>query len=491
MRLRALWAVLVVGAGMLVAPPAALAHAVAGQSYEFPIPVWLYASAGGLAVALSVPVAVVGAERDSWVGRRMHPPAWLGAAARAARWLLGACYVVAIVGGLFGPPEFYGNPATVLFWIDTWVGVAVVSALVGNVWDFVSPLNGLGRALDARLARRGVAPRTYPAGLGSWPAVAQLLLFSWLELCWTGGSNPRYIALALLVYAGVHLVGMMLFGAEVWLARAELFTVLARTLGRMAPLELWASTEVPCQAARCDPGEQERLGCPSCYLDADRDRRGVRLRTYAAGVHREPPLPAGGGAFVVAMLATVVFDGFSRTDRWYDLARWLYGRWAWLGAHASTLRLVAMLIIVGGFVALFVAVAALVGRLEGRPAADAARRYAPTLIPIAAVYFVAHYLAYFVVYLQLTPGVALDPFDKWLPDYSIWTSIPGAVVWYVQVVLIVIGHVLAVFEAQRVARGSGLRRGATVLRHAPLTVLMVCYTVGGLWVLAQALAATG
>jgi hypothetical protein len=321
--------------------------------------------------------------------------------------------------------------------------------------------------------------------------VVQLLVFSWLELCWTGGSNPQYVALVLIAYAAVHLVGMCVYGAEVWLARAELFTVLARTLGRFAPIELWAVTDVPCQAARCEPGRHERRGCPSCYLDADPGRRGIRLRAYAAGVHREPPLPAGGGALVVTMLGTVVFDGFSRTNRWYDLAAWLYGRWSWLGLHASTLRLVAMLIIAGGFVALFMAVAALVAGLEGQPTALTARRYAPTLIPIAAVYFVAHYLAYFVVYVQLTPQVALDPFDRWLPDYGIWTSVPGVAVWYMQVILIVIGHVLAVFEAQRVARTRGRRARTTTLQHVPLTLLMIAYTVGGLWVLAQALVATG
>ena len=75
-----------------------------------------------------------------------------------------------------------------------------------------------------------------------------------------------------------------------------------------------------------------------------------------------------------------------------------------------------MIAIAGGFALIFVAVCALVGRLEGGGVADALRRYAPTLIPIAAVYFMAHYFVYGVVYAQLTPKVVLDPLGRgWVP----------------------------------------------------------------------------
>ena len=76
------------------------------------------------------------------------------------------CLVIAVVGGLFGDIRFYANPATVLFWIDVWVGVAVMSALFGNVWDAISPLNALGRALEQQLARDGITPRALPGLAG-------------------------------------------------------------------------------------------------------------------------------------------------------------------------------------------------------------------------------------------------------------------------------------------------------------------------------------
>jgi len=53
----------------------------------------------------------------------------------------------------------------------------------------------------------------------------------------------------------------------------------------------------------------------------------------------------------------------------------------------------------------------------------------------------------------------------------------------VQILLIVWGHVSGVFAAHRLAPD---RRRALVLQ-APLVLLMVAYTVVGLWVLAQQL----
>jgi hypothetical protein len=151
------------------------------------------------------------------------------------------------------------------------------------------------------------------------------------------------------------------------------------------------------------------------------------------------------------------------------------------------LRTVAMIIVVGGFAALYVAVSAVIGLVERRSTIDAASRYAATLIPIAAVYFVAHYLTYLIIYVQFTPAVLADPLGKhWVHHYGVWSGLPAGVVWWVQVMLIVAGHVIAVFQAHRIA--SADRPGAlrTLLLHSPLTVLMIGYTVVGLWVLGQA-----
>ena len=60
-----------------------------------------------------------------------------------------------------------------------------------------------------------------------------------------------------------------------------------------------------------------------------------------------------------------------------------------------------------------------------------AAAYAPTLIPIAAVYFAAHYFAYLLIAGQATLGVIVDPFGhSWNPgglgEYALWKGIAPA-----------------------------------------------------------------
>jgi hypothetical protein len=123
-----------------------------------------------------------------------------------------------------------------------------------------------------------------------------------------------------------------------------------------------------------------------------------------------------------------------------------------------------------------------------------ARALAPTLIPIAAVYFTAHYFAYLLIAGEDTPAVLVDPFGhSWNPlgwgEYGLWRGIaPAGLVWLLQVLVIVWGHVAAVFAAHRLAvRGSS--RSRALVAQAPLVLLMVLYTTAGLWVLAQQLKA--
>ena len=443
-----------------------LAHA-APISYKFPLPIWLYVLAGGAAVLLSAPaagLAVRTAEPEDRLGPDLYP--WtrrlrLGALVTGVGVIVIA---IAFAGGLFSTTaqskEFFENPMTLLVWVDFWVGLGIVSWLVGDVWELVSPLNIAGRAVDRALARREVAPLLYPERLGQWPAIALLLIWSWMELIWGPAKDPRTLSLILLGYMIATLVGVALFGAESWFGNVELFSVFARTLSRFSPLEL-------------------RPFVPEVWAVTPPDERSARLRLYGAGLRRDPGLPAGGGAFVLTALATVVFDGWSQTDRFGSLQQWFYDRWSFLAQHVDVLQTLSLVAVVVVFVGAYLLV-------TGRQA----RLLAPTLIPIAAVYFTAHYFAYLLIAGQDTLAVIVDPFGhSWNPlgwgEYALWKGIaPAGVIWWIQILLIVWGHVAAVFAAHRLSLKRRTERGL-VLSQAPLVGLMVVYTVAGLWVLAQ------
>ena len=447
-------------------------------SYKFPLPIWLYAVAGGVAVLASAPAAALAAREDDGQIRRtrnLYPrirPFRIGAAVSV---LLALVLVWSLVGGLGAQTaeghEFFENPITVIVWVDLWVGLGIVATFVGNVWDLVSPLNWAARFVDRALARRELSPFAYPERLGRWPAVGLLLLWTWAELVWAPAKEPHVLAAIALGYMGATLIGTVFFGVEAWLDNVELFTVFSRTFSRFAPLDL-------------TPGNPDR------WVATPREQRELRLRMYGAGLRSEGPLAAGGGAFVLTTLATVVFDGFSQTRRYATWRDSIESHAGALGRHIDAFDTLFGLALVAVFCLAFVLVAAMVGRGS---VAESVRLYAPTLIPIAAAYFVAHYFVYLVFVGQLTMGVLVDPFGHgWNPwglgEYEIWKDIPAALTWWIQVALIVWGHVAAVFAAHRVAaKESGPRRA--ILVQTPLVLLMVGYTVAGLWVLAQQIAA--
>ena len=125
--------------------------------------------------------------------------------------------------------------------------------------------------------------------------------------------------------------------------------------------------------------------------------------------------------------------------------------------------------------------------------------FALTLVPIAIVYNAAHYYTYVTVTSQGIIPVLSDPLHRgWhLLPVSQATFSPNlifaqaATVWYAQLVLIVLGHVIAVYLAHLRA-GEAFRRARQVLvSQYPMLILMVGYTMTSLWILAQPITSGG
>ena len=122
---------------------------------------------------------------------------------------------------------------------------------------------------------------------------------------------------------------------------------------------------------------------------------------------------------------------------------------------------------------------------------DMARLFSYSLIPIALAYNIAHYITLFLIQGQLIIPLASDPFGSgWdlfgTANYSLNISIINArILWFLSVALIVIGHVLAVYLAHRVAIRTFTDRTIALKSQYPMLSLMVVYTVVSLWIIAQ------
>jgi hypothetical protein len=199
-------------------------------------------------------------------------------------------------------------------------------------------------------------------------------------------------------------------------------------------------------------------------------------------------------AFVLLLLATVLYDGLIGTGEWAILEEALIPVLGGPGAAVSmAIRSAGLVALWFLFLAAYLGVSAAMSALAGgRPGTlEIARSFALTLVPIAIGYHVAHYLVFLLVQGQYIIPLLSDPFGYgWnlvgTGGYRVDIGLVGArFAWYAAVAAIVIGHVTAVYLAHVKAIGLFDAAGAALRSQVPLTALMVAYTFFGLSIAAQ------
>ncbi|WP_254543953.1 hypothetical protein [Halomarina pelagica] len=456
---RAILLAAVLAAGLCAFAGPAAAHG-GGARFDAPIPLpYLYLGAGATVAVTAGYLAY--ADTDS-PDSRSRPPGIVVArlsdrtgtlVRRAARVAFFLLFVTTIAAGLLGR-QAVTNFSVVFTWAVWLKGLALASMLVGSPWTALSPWRTLYRATCA-VEGRALSVVEYPSRLGAWPALLWFCLaVGIVENLTVIPREPTLTAALLVGYAAVMYAGGLLFGPT-WFRDADLFEVLYRLLGRVAPL----GVERP-------PGDGYRVVARAPWRECTRPIR-------------DPARVA----FVVAMVYTVSFDGFAETLSYQSV---LFAVRELTGAGASVsvpIYLLGFGLFLAAF-ALVVVATATVG-LSSSPRA-AATVVAPTVLPIAAAYEFAHNYAYVVRGFGRLVTTVAGWFDVALAVEPLaW--LPIAAFWGTQVVVIVGGHVLAVVAAHGVIAARTDRRTATV-PHLPLTALMVGYTVLSLWVVSRPVA---
>jgi hypothetical protein len=228
-----------------------------GQRYDLPLPLYLYLY--GIAAVVVVTFVIVALfVRRADAARRSPRLDLSGYAAGkiiarpgavlSLRLLAAGLFLVTVMAGLIGDQNPYRNIAPAMVWIIVWVGIAYVSAFVGNLWALINPWSTIFDGavwLHRRIAGRCEFPYRlrYPARLGVWPAVVLLLGFSWIELVYPAPAVPKTIACLAAGYSVLTWIGMALFGRDTWIRHGEVFSVVFGTFARFAPTEVRAGRQ--------------------------------------------------------------------------------------------------------------------------------------------------------------------------------------------------------------------------------------------------------
>jgi len=445
-----------------------IAHGIVGRA-DLPIPTELFGVAAAIVLVLSFLALAAG-----WSRPRLEPVPQralfhVPLVVEIVVGVLGvAAFAVTAWAGLAGTDSQGDNLAPTAVYVGFWVAVPFVSLLVGDVFRLLSPWRAIGRAVGGvmrRVSGDGMPePLPYPRRLGQWPAAAGIFAFAICELCWADAREPGPLAVLMLIYLAIQLVGMSLYGVEAWTRNADAFGVWFGLLARLAPLGRRA------------------------------DGRLV-LRPPFAGAAELRAVP-GTAALLIVGIGSTGFDGAKEGPLFNDLAGTLQDAFVDLGL--STGFSLELAFVIGLTIAVLLVGAVWRAGIAGMPRqeldrAALSRRFVHALIPIAAAYLLAHYFSLVAYNGQDLWRLASDPLgngsdvfggaDRRI-DYSV---VSATAIWYVQTGALVVGHVAGLVLAHDRALVVYGSAGAATRSQIVMLMMMVLFTLLGMWLLSAAL----
>jgi hypothetical protein len=459
-------------AATLVVPAVASAHGLVGRA-DLPIPKWLFAWAAAIVLVVSF-----AALSTLWREPRLEEdgfrplPDWLSFSlvnpvTEFAAGAIGVGLLVLVIwSGLFGTQIALSNFAPTFIYVIFWVGLVPASILFGDVFRAFNPWRAIARPVAfvaSRVAGPLPQPFPYPRKLGRWPAAATILGFGWMELAYLNADDPSALAIATLVYSVITLSAIAVWGTEAWISYGEGFSVIYNLFSRISPVAV----------------KDGRLG----------------LRRPLSGLTSLEPIPGTVGLLIV-MLGTVTFDGASEGPLWTKVGSWLQDRFIDLGFDPGTAAELSFSvgILAGISVAALIYLVGIAGARTVRHESETtlARTFVHTLVPIAAVYMIAHYFSFLTYNGQAIAYLASDPLGKGWDLFGTagrginYGVIGASGIWYVQVGALVTGHVCGLVLAHDRALSVYARLKDAVRSQYWMLGIMIAYTTFGLWLLSQA-----
>ncbi len=394
--------------------------------------------------------------------------------------------VITVVAGIFGHSML---PATIV-WLYFGAGVAILSALVGNVWVVINPWKTVYDLLERWLPQLQGAEQEWPEGFGVWPALALFAAYRWVDLVFPERSDPEILGILIVLYSVITIGAMWYFGKHTWLRFGDPFAVFFRLLSRLSPTEVRVGDCTECDACdcACDSGSEGCVDCHECFEVASERQREVNLRPYGAGLEGGRWPDVWEIPFVLFIFSSLAFAALGISGPWGDLANTLTIETRGQFVLFDTLGLAGLFaaaLAVYHVLSLFVR--ALAGVDPANEQVQAGLVYA--LLPIAAAFMLAHYLRFLLVDGQAIISLASDPFGlSWdlfgTAGYRVDFGLPAAVhLWSLQVGSLFLAAVLSVYLVYRVSLQTSPGRWEALRGQVSLTAFSAGYLILNLWIL--------
>ena len=438
---------------------------------------------------------------------------WFQAVPQLAMVLLFAFLVYA---GLAG--SRIGNIVPVAVWTIWWAGLVFAVALLGPLFCFACPWDGISNLLTRlRIAAR-VPPLTLNLKVPPWlknmyPAIALFVFLTWAELGMGVTTDPRatiYMGIGMAVLA-VALA--LVFGGKAFCAHLCPVGRISGIYANFAPIEVRARKKRACETCTtqdCLNGNERGYQCPTgislkvvnnntmctmcteCVKSCNRYNVALNLRPFAHDLSRMVKYRADEAWMCLTLLALTLFHGFSMTTAWENhlpntqsLLKWMALTFGTSNTLNFTIGMIAACAVPIFMYWVSCRLAAAWTKGSGVSTREIFLAYSYSLLPVALFYHLAHNAMHLlmeggaIVPMLSDPlGTGADYFGT--ADMQIGHLLSDQTLWYIQLGLILIGHIVGIVVAHHISRRLFPEKKQATMSLIPMLVVMVLVSCAGL-----------
>ena len=419
--------------------------------------------------------------------------------------------------------SFYGNQmpgeniAPILTWNIWWIGLIFLILFAGKMWCYACPWDAMTSWLR-RLSFLKIKEETFNLGW-KWPrflkniylATIFFVVLTWLELGYHVTLSPQATGTLGLIMFGLVFIPGLLFEKKSFCRYGCLIGRVSGLYAMFSPVEVRSkSPEVckDCKTADCYTGNGSGYPCPTgqylktmntntyctmcgeCLRTCKYDNVAFNIRPFASDLVSTPKPRKDEAYLALILFSLTAFHGLTMTPSWKSIVREIQ-------VTINIGELFAFSIGMAACLALPILVYAAFVALSGVFSADADRtignlfvKYAYGLIPIALFYHIAHNVEHFFMESQKLAVLISDPFGyNWdlfgTANLQLTPILSLGTVWYLQVGLIIVGHVFGIYVSHKQASQIFDGRKVAIRSQIPMVFVMVLFSVLSLWLVKQ------
>lgn len=425
-------------------------------------------------------------------------------------------FILVIAAGLFGSQLPAKNIAPLLTWTIWWGGLILVILYAGTIWCYVCPWDAIAdwaeglRFWGTKKEGLGLGLKVPKRWQNIWPAIILFILLTWLELGFKVTMSPRITAWMALGITAAAVMGAFIFERKTFCRYACPVGRIIGIYALFSPVEVRAKDLDVCRSCRtqsCFKGNAQGEACPtSLYIPAMRENTNcltcmecakscevnnvaLNARPWGTDLIANHRVRFDEAWLALILLVLAAFHGLTMTAVWRDILSTLQERSGFSHMLTFSLAMFVLMAIPCLLYAGLVAVSYRLGTSDTYSYRDYFMRYSYALLPIALFYHLAHNCEHLLMEGQKIIPLFSDPFGwQWnlfgMADVTLAPLINIKTLWFVQVALVVVGHVYSLWVAQGVALRM-FPKGRTLRSQLPMLIAMILFSLLSLWLLKQ------